>query len=397
MENRRRTISGDTLIGGLASANSSTMEKDTSRLVRDGIDALDLQWSVKQFPKSRSQISLGDSPKKSAKQLDLVGRRSTRSTGEKVESLTRKLTILGKRSRKTFEGGITKAKRELRNLADTLEYAHIDTKPVLHEVWSKGKLVTEEPPKKKKKVEEVVARKPKQEEAKPTEKKTGGKREKVWLNKGLYAGQETRNLDWFSEFSQKERENLPSYKPNSFMPLPMWHGQRLLHVGRNFKLPFDVCSPLPPGLPKPDEWRKTSSSKSFLLAQYICLVTDCACKIVSSVRLQLYGRSRPSLTAFPRNVSVPLKAGVTRIVKTESCSTSATTQTVERENSTAAIAHLLISKNAGKVVASIELVSKSSRLQTVVTAFGVTVALRLTRSLLNILARLSLKMSVIGE
>jgi histone-lysine N-methyltransferase ASH1L len=51
------------------------------------------------------------------------------------------------------------------------------------------------------------------------------------------------------------------YKPNSFMPLPMWHGQRLLHVGRHFKLPFDVCSPLPPGQPKPDEWRKTSSSK----------------------------------------------------------------------------------------------------------------------------------------
>ena len=267
IEKRRRTISGDTLVGALASANSSTatIEKDTNRLVRDGIDALDLQWSVKKLPKSSSQIGLGDSPKKSAKQLDLSRRRSTRSTGEKVESLTRKLTVLGKRGRKTFESGITKAKRELRNLADTLEYAHIDTKPVLHEVWSNGKLVTEEPPKKKKKVEEAVTAKPKQEEEKPAEKKkAGGKREKVWLNKGLYAGQETRNLDWFSDYSQKERETLPSYKPNSFMPLPMWHGQRLLHIGRNFKLPFDVCSPLPPGQPKPDEWRKTSSSELFV-------------------------------------------------------------------------------------------------------------------------------------
>jgi histone-lysine N-methyltransferase ASH1L len=95
-------------------------------------------------------------------------------------------------------------------------------------------------------------------------KKVTSKREKIWLNKGLYAGQEARNFDWFQDSLGKDKENMDEiapYKPNSFMPLPMWHGQRLLHVGRHFKLPFDVCSPLPPGQPKPDEWRKTSSSK----------------------------------------------------------------------------------------------------------------------------------------
>jgi histone-lysine N-methyltransferase ASH1L len=272
IEARRRTISGDTLVGALSSGNSSTesVEKDANRLVRDGIDALDLEWSVKVLPKSRSQISLGDSPRKTAKQLDLARRKSTRSSGEQLENLTRKLSVLGKRGRKTFEDGLAKAKRELRNLADTNEFAKIDTKPVVHEVWSNGKLVTAEPTQKKMKKAESVATEVAKVKLQPEEekliekKKVTSKREKIWLNKGLYAGQEARNFDWFQDSLGKDKENMDEiapYKPNSFMPLPMWHGQRLLHVGRHFKLPFDVCSPLPPGQPKPDEWRKTSSSK----------------------------------------------------------------------------------------------------------------------------------------
>jgi histone-lysine N-methyltransferase ASH1L len=71
-----------------------------------------------------------------------------------VENLTKKLSVLGKRGRDKFEAGLVKAKRELRRLADTNEFAHIDTKPVVAEVWSNGKLVTgDEPPKKRVKVE----------------------------------------------------------------------------------------------------------------------------------------------------------------------------------------------------------------------------------------------------
>lgn len=273
VESRRRTISGDTLVSALASNNSSTesVEKGAKRLVADGIEALNLQWSVKKLPKSRSQIGLGGSPKKPTKQRDLGRQRSTRSSGEQIESLTKKLSVLGKRSRKTLEdglAGLAKAKRELRNLADTPEFAKIDTKPVVHEVWSNGKLVVAEPPKKKKKVEEVAVENKKltpETDKKPDPPKSkGGKREKVWLNKGLYAGQEHRNFDWFADQFGKSRKDVVDstpYEPNKFMPLPMWHGQRLLHIGRHFKLPFDVCSPLPPGQPKPDEWRKTSSSK----------------------------------------------------------------------------------------------------------------------------------------
>jgi histone-lysine N-methyltransferase ASH1L len=264
-ETRRRTISGDTLVGALASGNSSSasVQKNAQRLVSDGIDALDLQWSMKKLPKSRSQMGLGGSPQKSLKKKTQSDHKSLRSTGEKVESFTKTLSALGKRSRDTFEDGLKKVKRELRNLADTKEYAHIDTQPVIHEVWSKGKLVVQEPPRKRKKAEEVATKKPEKEEV-PVQKKKAGRKQKVWLHKGLYAGQKAEDFDWFSNYTAKEKEamqDMTTFKANDFMPLPMWHGQRLLHVGRHFKLPFDVCSPLPPGQPKPDEWRKTSSSK----------------------------------------------------------------------------------------------------------------------------------------
>jgi histone-lysine N-methyltransferase ASH1L len=276
-ETRRRTISGNTLVGTLASRNSSsaTIQMDAERLVSAGINALDLQWSVKKLPRSRrSQIGLGGSPKKTIKQEDSLQRKATRSAGAKSESLTKSLSTLGKRGRDNFEGGLKKVKRELRNLADTNEYAKIDIKPVVHEVWSNGKLVIQEPPKKKRKVEEVATKKPQPEEAKPAEKKHASRKQKVWMDKGLYAGQEAKNFDWFSSYTEEEKAKMVDvtpFKPNDFMPLPMWHGQRLLHVGRHFKLPYDVCSPLPPGQPKPDEWRKTSSSRlSFLKHLHSC-------------------------------------------------------------------------------------------------------------------------------
>jgi len=288
-ETRRRTISGDTLVDSLASGNASTttVEKDAKQLVSAGIDALDLEWSVKALPKSKSQIGLNSlrSPKKSAKQANIERRKSTRfSASEKIENIANKL-VLGKNlGKRKFDDGLSRAKRELLKLADTPEFAKIETKPVLLEVWSNGKLVVNEPPRKKRKAEEAAAKAKEQEKEKAKENKKGpkdeapkwtgvnGKRRKIWLNKGLYAGQDSPALDWFSGLKGKERKELDSiapYKPEGMLPLPMWHGQRLLHVGRNFKLPFDVCSPLPPGQPKPDEWKKTSTSEYILtIASY---------------------------------------------------------------------------------------------------------------------------------
>jgi histone-lysine N-methyltransferase ASH1L len=363
-QTRRRTISGDTLVGALEVSNSSTetFQKNANRLVHDGIDALDLEWSVKKLPKSRSQISLGGSPKRTTKQKDLARRKSTRSAGDKVEDFTKKLSILGKRGRENFESGLAKAKRELRNLADTNEYAGIDLKPVVLEVWSRGKLVTQEPPKKKKKTEEEVTA-PKVEETKQVDKKkAGGRKEKVWLTKGLYAGQEKTNFDYWSSNKGKERERLQDiapYRPSGILPMPMWHGQRLLQIGRDFKLPFDVCSPLPPGQPKPDEWRKTSSSKFHsIIRMYLMIATNFTIKIVSLVRLLQCGKNLPSSTVSLQNASAPQKLDVTRIAKTESCFTNAMIRIAQQVVNVAPIELSPICKNAEGVAASTELESK---------------------------------------
>jgi histone-lysine N-methyltransferase ASH1L len=209
------------------------------------------------LPKSKSQIGLAGSPRKAAKQQYGSRFRKSDTLGSLTGSLTKKLSVLGKRGRQAFEEGMTgrRLTREERRLQDTAEFQHIDTEPVIHEVWRCGKLVKPEPANKRKKVEQAVE-KPKPEEAQPAEKKPKKKREKVWLAKGLYAGQDLKNLD-----GEPKDPTLPSSKPNRVLPLPIFHGQTLLHAGRPFKLPFDVCSPLPPGQPKPDEWRKTSSSK----------------------------------------------------------------------------------------------------------------------------------------
>lgn len=131
---------------------------------------------------------------------------------------------------------------------------------IIHEIWSCGKLVTgNEPPKKKAKVEKVKEPEPEVVEEKPKVKK-----EKKWINRGLYAGQEAI-VDLSHRYTAKERKAMAKanadVKRRSILPLPLWAGQRLLLNGRDFKLPFDVCSPLPPGQPKPDEWRKTTKSK----------------------------------------------------------------------------------------------------------------------------------------
>ncbi|ESZ89524.1 hypothetical protein SBOR_10091 [Sclerotinia borealis F-4128] len=264
-EARRQTISGGELGGALGSTNFSrdSAEKSAQNLVSEGIDALDLSWSAKKLRRSSREINSLDSPKNSARTEDLSRRKSLRSTpDEKVEGLTKKIGVLGKRSRKEIEGGLQKAKRELRNLADTKEFAKIETEPVVLEVWSNGKFVPKESARKKKKAEEASSQVSQPEPTKtPAKKPVQGRKEKTWLRKGLYAGQDPENLDWFKSSGNVKSAFKLTDKPNQALPLPLWNGQRLLHVGRDFKLPFDICAPLPPGQPKPTEWYKTSHNR----------------------------------------------------------------------------------------------------------------------------------------
>ena len=96
---------------------------------------------------------------------------------------------------------------------------------------------------------------------KPVKKPT-----KQWLTHGLFLGQD------FSDDKPKSKDSSTSTEPlkkvNSILPRPMFAKGKLLedpHAYLDFKMPFDVFSPLPSGQPKPPDWKKLTRSKLFLL------------------------------------------------------------------------------------------------------------------------------------
>ncbi|KAK1768981.1 putative histone-lysine n-methyltransferase [Phialemonium atrogriseum] len=267
-ERRRRTTTSNTLTGADA-------------LVRNGINALDLDWEIRgpSTPRSsRTTRKVKSSPKD-----ELPARRPTRLSGAAVTgTLTAKMSALGKRSRKTFEKGLSRLSRELARLQDTDEFSHVDKRPVVHTVWSNGKFVDPReieaeaaapPPRKKAKTASSPEPEKKQEVAEKQEEGTkAGPAQtkghvKKWLDKGLYAGQEAP-ADVFKGLTAQEKKKLAQIpelasgtKPNRSLPMPMFGGLRLLLTGRDFKLPYDVCNPLPPGQPKPTAYRTMTRNR----------------------------------------------------------------------------------------------------------------------------------------
>ena len=94
-----------------------------------------------------------------------------------------------------------------------------------------------------------------------------------WQTQGLYLGQH-RDFDArFTESKNQKKGKSAAMGENKILPLPMFAGEKLLSLpykeARDFKLPFDVFSPLPRKA-KPEDWKKTS--KSMLLAPFPCVV-----------------------------------------------------------------------------------------------------------------------------
>ncbi|KAL4922205.1 hypothetical protein BDW62DRAFT_79114 [Aspergillus aurantiobrunneus] len=185
-------------------------------------------------------------PIRRSSRLSLLGKVSDLATG-----------VLGKRTRSTRE----KAKEPDRRAS---------LRPRQPATPKEESTLTNEPPAKKRRVSgsELPAKAKSesdvnQEDTTPSEVITRFK-EKRWLTHGLYSGQEYTN----SRPSQRRTENArrkslnqdQSSHQRKFLPLPMFAGERLLQMGRDFELPFDIYSPLPPGQPKPNEWRKTNKN-----------------------------------------------------------------------------------------------------------------------------------------
>ncbi|KAH0847333.1 hypothetical protein AYO21_03755 [Fonsecaea monophora] len=269
-----RTVSGETLVN-LENASQST-------LVKESIAALDLPWSVNEvFTKHGKE---GLSREKDGKAYQ--PRESTETAAEDAEDQRLRAEKAAAKKVKMAENN--KIWEERRQAAQKLATRRSSRMPILdkagevissiaNSVLGKRKdrasdarnaarskslggvePTASEPVSKKRRISEGDI--PVQELAQP--RAPVRRREKKWLTSGLYAGQ-SRFAEMRPASSKSRRKSAApseSVKENSVLPLPMFGGERLLNYGRDFKLPFDIFSPVPAGQPKPDEWRKVNKN-----------------------------------------------------------------------------------------------------------------------------------------
>ena len=237
-----RTISGETLVEG--SSNSAQ-----EQLLQETEQALNRDWTLGAMPGDNLQLPLKEDS--GAKR-----RRSTRLDilNKAAEMMDKTSTVLGKRGRETVDAGMEKLKSLSGNKRSSL-------RPRESEVPS-----FEGPMTKKARFSEPA---PTKESTPPSkmERKLIKKPTKRWLSQGLYVGQDK---DFNPRLTEAKNKLKKAAKPKgierqrSILPLPMFAGQRAIENGRSFRLPFDIFCPLPPGQPKPEEWKKTHKSKPFL-------------------------------------------------------------------------------------------------------------------------------------
>ena len=233
-----RAVSGMTMVEG---TEDLVTQSDS---FRDSIQALDLEWTVGNMP--------GDHLGKSTPDSDLQDmRRSTRLglLGHAIKAAASTRSILGKRGRSVAEAG----KGTLQALGKRASLRPRGQAEVAEQdgpTRKKAKLAAQS--------DRVGAPSTSSVREIPKQAKT-----KIWLEKGLYAGQ-ARSFDArLTESQNKLKHNTAGQvcQENTIMPLPMFAGQRLLEKGRPYKLPFNIFSPLPPGQPKPEEWKRTRGSE----------------------------------------------------------------------------------------------------------------------------------------
>lgn len=252
-DRRRRRTTGDADVGALDSS----------------INALGLAVvASKKTPRAR----LARPSPRSLRSVARLGTPAGDAGDSPVSSSAAKLAaIVSRRGRKPVGKSGVKMSRELRRLQDTKEFSHIDDRPVVHSVWANGKYidpnqpVERRRPRKNAKVDhtEIEVKQEEPEEPVPQFKKP---RVKKYMDHGLYSGQDMPKdmVRGLTAAEKKQLAQLPELMPckeNKVMPAPIFGGFRTLLAGRDFKLPFQVCNPLPPGQPKPDEWKKMTKNR----------------------------------------------------------------------------------------------------------------------------------------
>lgn len=240
-----RTVSGETLVDDRSTSQD--------RLLHQSVQALDQDWNIGSMP--------GDDLELPTKEPAVKRQGSTRLDILEFASnvVAKTKSALGKRTRETMEAGMEKiqGKKSNKNNNNNRRSSLRSREPAAPSF--------EGPTAKRARFSEshVNVKSPEQ----TVRRKMSKKPTKRWLSQGLYVGQD-RDFDARLTESQNKKQKKGSTEKgeaqrSSIMPLPMFAGQRALELGQNFRLPFDVFSPLPPGQPKPDEWKKTQKSMHY--------------------------------------------------------------------------------------------------------------------------------------
>lgn len=274
-----RKVLGESLLGG---DGKSSRE----RFLQESVQVLDEDWAIGAMPGDHLRLSTKDedsAKRRRSTRLDVLDRASSM-----IEKTT---TVLGKRGRETVEAGMERL-QALKGPTKTsiLRPRETQTPSFEHRSGKRARfsgieLNNEKIAKSAESGEgvHIVAKKP----------------SKPWVAQGLYVGQQRMDDARLTETKNREKKiskNLIEVGERGIMPMPMWLGDKVIEMGRDFKLPFDVFSPLPPGQPKPDEWKKTQKSTS---TQNLAVnVTNVFAQMCSLATLPMYGKN-------PRTWSIP--------------------------------------------------------------------------------------------
>ena len=356
--------------------NSEREEEAENDIMYDSIQVLDVDWEVDPLPEPRLDKQRQTPAKLHRQRSKSSGIATTASdVSEKTTS------SLGKRSRETTDSINDEAQNMRRRRGvrrefteeeetDEEEYAEdveeeeedgddADADSIIAPASKKARF-SEEDGEIMALLEEDAAPKKKWAASKPRKPRVPKSRPwippnpfrpKTWLSQGLYVGQDPDFDPRLTETKNRLKKasmGLVPAKQRTMLPMPMFSGARMLEKGRDFRLPFDVYGPLPPGQPKPEEWKKISKSASYNSCTYALHQMLTVLQTSSSAMRPKNGKS--SNTTKLRSASVSLVLDAPTIASTACSFTNATTRTAISARTSALIAPLQSYANAPKTV-----------------------------------------------
>ena len=288
-QGKERTVSGETLVNSASASQQS--------LVKDGIDKLNLPWNMsnvfgtgskadllnhsveEDVGSTRSEVTAAedndeeDEEDEQERLAKAAARKARMAENNKLWEKRKKVADKNATRRSSRASMFTKAGEIASSMAETVLGKRKDRvselssglRPRSASDVQTMDLSSLAPDAKKRRISEGATLTTSQSAPTLSSKKVlRAPRDKKWLGSGLYAGQQrsfdARHHGGVKKNNKKSAEVAEGEKKDAFLPLPMFFGERLFKEGRDFKLPFDVFSPLPPGQPKPDEWRKSNKN-----------------------------------------------------------------------------------------------------------------------------------------